>query len=100
MPDGDPALNIPEADASICAMWVDCGRCLNSGMGISPLTWSEIESYAASNIVTDFEKSMIRKMSEFYCASLNSNDDYYSIPPGWTKEKAIERNRIINMLKS
>lgn len=99
MPDGDPALEIPKADAGICSMWNDCGRCSNTGMGISPLPWSEIESYAASNIVTDFEKSMIRKMSEAYCGSIHSNDDYYSIPPGWTKEQALERNRIVNMLK-
>ena len=98
MPDGDPALELPEADAGICALWAECGRCMNTGMGISPLSWQEIESYAASHIVNDFEKQMIRKMSEHYCSSLNSNDEYYAIPPGWTKQQALERNRIVNML--
>ena len=60
---------MPKCDSVIRRKWNECGCAMVGSGGVSPLTFTEIESYKSvtgSNL-TSFAASAIKLMSDAYC---------------------------------
>lgn len=70
---GDPHLTMPECDELIVQAFIDCGIYTSNGMGVSALTWQEIQAYSEISGVnlTHWEARMVHLMSKEYVAFKN-----------------------------
>jgi hypothetical protein len=68
---------VPRCFEYLLSFFFLSGQCIQTGMGISPLTWVEIESYIRVNEleVLLWEKELLKKMSEAYCAESHKATD-------------------------
>ncbi len=67
---GNSKLNcLPDADRFIVCCFIECGVCLSGGMGISPITWTELNNYikCSKTNISGYESELIIKMSREYC---------------------------------
>lgn len=60
---------IPEAFSNLRELFFISGQALQTGMGLAPLTWSEIKAFIDVNELelTLWERGMLKKMSDAYC---------------------------------
>lgn len=67
-PEGDPMLRMPECDSLVVQAFVDCGVCASQGMGITSISWQEIQAYSQVSGVnlTTWEARMVKLMSSEY----------------------------------
>jgi hypothetical protein len=77
---GPAEVNLPEIDPAfshLLAHFNSAGQAMNTGMGLCPLTWQEIRAWRQENMVevTLWEREMLRKMSEAYCAEYSRASD-------------------------
>lgn len=59
------------------------GQCLQTGQGLVPLTWQEIDAYVKLNELDMcvWELKLIKKMSEAYCAEYSRASDPNRVAP-------------------
>jgi hypothetical protein len=84
-------VNLPEihpAFLHLQALFFRSGQCSQTGYGLIPLSWQEIQSFIEVNELelTLFEKQMLRKMSEAYCSEYSKAKDI-RCPAPYTPER-------------
>ena len=72
-PKDDPMLTMPECDNLVLQAFIDCGIYTSNGMGVSALTWQEIQAYSEISGVnlTHWESRMVHLMSKEYVTFKN-----------------------------
>lgn len=60
---------IPEAFSHLRELFFVMGQAMQTGMGLSPVTWVELKAFIEVNELelTLWERSILKKMSEAYC---------------------------------
>ena len=96
--DESPNKRLPEANEYL----VDCfnliGRCSQGGMGPTPLSWIEVESFskASGYRLNGWQAEQLVMMSREYCSMLHKAKELHCPPPyseGLTKEEEIQEMR-------
>jgi hypothetical protein len=68
--EGHPYTCLPDVDGFeyLTSALIEVGICDQSGMGLGPLTWSELDSFAkrTGDVYTDWEIGLLRQMSSEY----------------------------------
>jgi hypothetical protein len=61
---------IPMAFENLLTFFISSGQATQTGMGLTSLSWAEIKAWREENEldVTLFERDLLKKMSEAYCA--------------------------------
>jgi len=98
--DDDPARTVPEIDSFIAQCFEAVGMFLSGGMGMTPLTWVEMDSFLKRSgyLLNGWESEQIIKMSKLYCSMVNAGKEIDCPAPhnlAATDETALERNRVI-----
>ena len=77
------ALSLPDAPPYIVKCFDLLGRCSNRGMGRSPFSWLEIESFSNQSgyKLTGWESEQLIKMSREYCNMSSEAEDIDCLPP-------------------
>lgn len=77
------------------------GQCMQSGMGLLPITWAELQSFIEVNELdlTLWEKGMLKKMSDTYCAESSRATEVNYPPPYSPKKEATEEDNIARALQ-
>lgn len=59
------------------------GQCTQSGMGLAPLSWQELKAFREENEldITLWERELLKKMSEAYCAEYSRASDPHRPSP-------------------
>lgn len=96
----DPARTLPDADEYLTARFVSSGMFLSGGMGMSPLTWTEISAYIDKSgyRLDGWESEQIFNMSQAYCGMSHTSKESTCPAPynlAATDETALEKNRSI-----
>lgn len=90
---------MPEIDELLLRYFTLSGMYLSSGMGISRLTWTEVENFSkgVGYPIYSWEKETIVAMSQDYCSSYYKSATLGSAPPynsiDLEKEESIEDMR-------
>lgn len=96
----DPAKALPEIDVFMANIFESIGLFLNGGMGMIPITWSEMDSFlkCSKYELTGWEAEHIIKMSRAYCSMVNQGKEIGCPSPynlAANDKSALERNRVI-----
>lgn len=69
----DPYLTMPECDELVVQAFIECGIYSSNGMGVTALSWQEIQAYSSESGVklTHWESRMVRLMSKEYVTFKN-----------------------------
>ena len=102
MADGDPLKDMPPCDENLVKCWHELGRCVNSGYGVVPLTFTEIKAY--SDTVADlssFEVSTLAMMSKVYVNEYSAATSDITRPAPHEGKGSLEvlRNNIAEAFK-
>ncbi len=75
------------------------GQALQSGMGLIPLTWQELDAFIRVNELDlmIWEKRILRKMSEAYCTESSRATDPMR-PAPYTPEKDDEEETVVDKI--
>lgn len=70
----------------------DAGPVSAGGMGVAPLSYSEIDAWARTTAtpLQPWEAQMLRRLSRAYAASLRASEDAGCLPP-WAEPEAADR---------
>lgn len=101
--DGDPLLDMPEADSFLLSVWFDLGKCLSGGYGLTPLTYQEIKAYSDSVIkLTPFECKTLIAMSRIYVSeqSAATSDIHRKAPHEGEASLESMRSNVVKAFKS
>lgn len=73
LPDESEYKRLPDLDCAeyVADMFHEIGRCKTGAMSIIAIEWVDIMAFSQFNYVTDWEASMIKKMSEVYVNAVN-----------------------------
>lgn len=99
-------LSMPSLDGAeyLVTLLFEAGLVQSTGMGVTPLTWSEIESWlrVTQLKLSVWEKLTIKNMSEIYAGELSSATKKDSPAPYTHIDKALiaDREMIANKLKN
>lgn len=68
---------IPEELGYLLGFFIASGQATSSGMGLVPLSWQELKAFREENEldITLFERELLKKMSEAYCAEYHAASD-------------------------
>jgi hypothetical protein len=68
---------VPEQWAYLLGLFFNSGQCTQSGFGLIPLSWQEIKAFIEVNELDLmlYEKELLKKMSEAYCAESHKATD-------------------------
>ena len=74
---------LPDADQYIVQAFIALGLCISGGMGIVPLSWTEIDAFLrrSSYELDDFEAEIVFNMSRAYVSWLNKGADINCFSP-------------------
>lgn len=104
-------LKLPEVEgaAYVIHMWNEAGLMSSTGMGITPLTWLEIDAWmrlTGSKPVL-WERLMIRELSQAYvaeynaaCAEKNRPEPFTYVPPALAEQREKVSNKLLDALRS
>lgn len=100
-----PFLKFPDIDGAeyLIALLQEAGLMQTNGMGVTPLSWQEIESWlrATELNLSVWEKLVIREMSEAYVSELNSASAREAVSPYVASApEEIDRPAVANKLLS
>lgn len=81
--DYDPSKSLPEIEQFISKCFSLIGYYLSGGMGATPLTWSEIESFTNKSgyQLNGWECEQLLSMSRSYCGFLEKAKKPSCLPP-------------------
>jgi hypothetical protein len=84
---------IPGPWSHLLAIFSLSGQALQSGMGLTPLSWLEIKAFIDVNEldITLWERELLKRMSEAYCAEYHKASDPKR-PAPYTPE--VEENEV------
>jgi len=96
----NPVRELPDADDYLTARFHSTGMFLSGGMGMAPLTWSEISAYIDKSgyELTGWDAEQIFNMSQSYCAMAHKARKLDCPAPynlAATDQTALEKNREI-----
>lgn len=87
---------MPNADPYLVGCFHSLGLYLNTGMGMAPLSWQEIDAYSRVSFVnlSGWEAVQLINMSRQYCSWYNKGKKVDCVSP-WNdnSEAAIQANR-------
>jgi hypothetical protein len=92
---------IPPAFEYLLGYYFLSGQCTQSGMGISPLSWLEIQAFIDVNEIPMllFEKELLKKMSEAYCAESHKATDPQRPAPYVERKAEDEIDRVAQAMR-
>jgi len=92
---------VPQAFEYLLALFFNSGQCTQNGMGISPLSWLEIKAFIEVNELDLmlWEKELIKKMWEAYCAESHKATDPKRPAPYVAEKEEDEIDQIALGLK-
>lgn len=81
----NPILKMPDCDTVVKNAFLSCGCALNGGMGLIPLTWSELDAYVRRSKVdlSAWESDHVIMMSREYCAFIQKAKSETCVQPYW-----------------
>jgi hypothetical protein len=90
---------IPGPWSHLLAIFSLSGQALQSGMGLTPLSWLEIKAFIDVNEIdiTLWERELLKRMSEAYCAEYSRASDPKR-PAPYTPE--VEENEVDHVGKA
>lgn len=85
----------------LVANFVNSGQAVQTGYGLAPLSWQEIKAFieVMDLDLLDWEKKLLKKMSEAYCAESHKATDPKRPPPYAVKKEEEEVDHIGNALR-
>lgn len=102
MGEGDPLRELPECDTDIVNYWHMCGMVTQSGMGVSSLTWQEVESFSrlSSYYLSGWEAEQVVMMSRDYLQSKHAAETDVGYPApyapeNWREEALAARRKAV-----
>lgn len=77
------------------------GQAVQSGMGLTPLTWVELKAFREENEldITLWERELLKKMSEAYCAEAHRATDPKRPAPYVPEEEPEEVDNIAKAMR-
>lgn len=68
---------IPSAWTNLLGFFYLSGQATQTGMGLAPLSWQELKAFREENEldITLWERELLKKMSEAYCAEYSRASD-------------------------
>jgi len=86
---------VPETGTYLLNYFRQSGRCLQTSGGITPLTWTELESFDQANKLDllVWEKRLLMQMSIAYANGLIAYRDPKSPPPYVSEEDPLGKRR-------
>lgn len=102
--EGSPFLQLPDLEEAsyIIAYWHDAGTVNVGGMGVAPLSWSEIRAWRLENELQldNFEINSIRRLSIEYCGEYNAASEKGREAPYTISEESFDRSAMSNKIGS
>jgi hypothetical protein len=92
---------VPAQWAYLLELFFNSGQCIQTGMGLAPLSWQEIQAFIEVNELdlTLFERDIIKKMSEAYCAESHKATDPQRPAPYVEKKAEDEIDRVAQAMR-
>jgi hypothetical protein len=92
---------IPDQWNYLLGLFFLSGQVTQTGMGLAPLSWQEIKAFIEVNDLDLmlFEKELLKKMSEAYCAESHRATDPHRPAPYVEKKDEDEVDRIAQALQ-
>ena len=74
---GSPFLKMPDSDEFLIEAWIGVGISSNNGMGMTPISWCEIESFSrqSKTDLTGWESKQLMLMSKTYCSFITTAEN-------------------------
>jgi hypothetical protein len=92
---------VPEQWAYLLGLFFNSGQCTQSGFGLIPLSWQEIKAFIEVNELDLmlYEKELLKKMSEAYCAESHKATDPQRPAPYVAEKEEDEIDHIAQALQ-
>jgi hypothetical protein len=91
---------IPDQWTYLLGLFFLSGQAIQTGMGLAPISWQEIKAFIEVNDLDLmlFEKELLKKMSEAYCAESHRATDPHRPAPYVEEKEEDEIDRIAQAL--
>lgn len=95
---------MPNCDSVILRHWNECGCAMVGNSGVSPLTFTEIESYKSVTglKLTSFAASAIKLMSDAYCVWVAKGREIACVAPYFedTRTQEQKNKEVANKIRA